>query len=850
VLEATSACPSFSWSAVAGAEAYLLALFETEADGAVEEVFTQRIEGAALSWTPPRDRCLAPGREYAWVVRAERDEGEVVGPWSAPLRFRVPGVPSPEELRAALEVLERWRRAGGAADGEAGEPSEEGAADNRRRGSLRPEVSTAAGEAAIRGENLDGSGSAYGLFGITHSPEGAAVVARNEAGGADLVLDGEAQGEADTILTQGGVDRRSEAVQYFDIANSGGGGIWLTVAGEKVDTQETPIHWTRLTGVPAGFADSVDNDTTYTAGNQLALAGTQFNVLEGPGSGLDADTLDGAQGASYQARVVGTCPEGQAMRGVLADGSVVCYEVPVPPRITTVADPVNLVGSYLSLAIGADGFPVISYHDATAGSLVVAKCNDAACAGGDETISPAVDDAFSTLGWYTSLAIGTDGLPVISYQHASAATLWVAKCNDPACDPVVNGPETTNIIDPFIGDLGFYTSLAIGADGFPVISYQDATAQSLKVAKCDDAACAGFNETVTTVDDPPGNAVGEFTSLAIGADGYPVISYWDGTAGTLKVAKCDDAACTGGGETITTVDDPPTNTVGTHTSIAIGADGYPVIGYRDETASSLKVARCGDAACAEGGETITTVDDPANQVGFFISIAIGADGYPVISHFDATAGTLRVVKCNDAACAGGDETITTVDDPANEVGRPQGRQVPEPELQVLRGWRMGRASLRIPLLIAFGAGCATAPQPASAATCDVPSASYPTVGAALREAGCSPIQLATGSFPENVLVERDVALQGAGSDASFLEGYFAATGATVNVTLAALTVDGTASGVAGCWREVLSATGGAQVATGPDVVVLQTSSGGSACRLFADGFESGGVLAWSGHVPP
>ena len=42
-----------------------------------------------------------------------------------------------------------------------------------------------------------------------------------------------------------------------------------------------------------------DTDTTYTAGNQLSLTGTRFDVQEGSGSGLDADLLDGQNGAYY-----------------------------------------------------------------------------------------------------------------------------------------------------------------------------------------------------------------------------------------------------------------------------------------------------------------------------------------------------------------------------------------------------------------------------------------------------------------------------------------------------------------------------------------------------------------------
>ncbi len=42
-----------------------------------------------------------------------------------------------------------------------------------------------------------------------------------------------------------------------------------------------------------------DDDTTYTAGNQLSLAGTTFNVVEGTGSDLDADLLDGQHASAF-----------------------------------------------------------------------------------------------------------------------------------------------------------------------------------------------------------------------------------------------------------------------------------------------------------------------------------------------------------------------------------------------------------------------------------------------------------------------------------------------------------------------------------------------------------------------
>ena len=230
-------------------------------------------------------------------------------------------------------------------------------------------------------------------------------------------------------------------------------------------------------------------------------------------------------GTSYQARVTGVCAPGLTMQGINADGTVVCTALNGPPTITTVDDPANFVGYYTSLAIGTDGFPVISYHDQTAGTLKVAKCNDRACAGNNETITT-VDDPANSVGEYTSIAIGTDGFPVISYFDATAGALKVAKCNDAAC---AGDNETITTVDDPANHVGYYTSIAIGTDGFPVISYHDASAGALKVAKCNDAACAGNNETITTVDDPA-NGVGYYTSIAIGTDGFPVISYHDATA--------------------------------------------------------------------------------------------------------------------------------------------------------------------------------------------------------------------------------------------------------------------------------------------------------------------------------
>jgi hypothetical protein len=98
--------------------------------------------------------------------------------------------------------------------------------------------------------------------------------------------------------------------------------------------------------------------------------------------------------------------------------------------------------------------------------------------------------------------------------------------------------------------------------------------------------------------------------------------------------------------TLTTVD--AAGNVGTYTSITLGADGLPVISYRDGTNGYLKVDKCAYAACT-GASTLTTVDSVGN-VGYYTSITLGADGLPVISYYDATNGHLKVTKCANAWC--------------------------------------------------------------------------------------------------------------------------------------------------------------------------------------------------------
>jgi hypothetical protein len=206
------------------------------------------------------------------------------------------------------------------------------------------------------------------------------------------------------------------------------------------------------------------------------------------------------------------------------------------------------------------------------------------------------------------------------------------------------GPFTTVTVDS-TDNVGEFISLALNGSGFPVISYRDVTNGDLKVAVCDDAACT--TSTRTTVDGTDGTDIGFHTSLALNSAGFPVISYYDITNLDLKVAVCGNATCGTTAtpvRTLTTVDS--TDSVGRYTSLALNSSGFPVISYHDVTNADLKIAVCGNATCgttAAPVRTLTTVDS-ADSVGFDTSLALNDSGLPVIAYNDITAADLNVAS--------------------------------------------------------------------------------------------------------------------------------------------------------------------------------------------------------------
>ena len=409
----------------------------------------------------------------------------------------------------------------------------------------------------------------------------------------------------------------------------------------------------------------------YLPSNVITLAPNSAKL-----SGKTLSQVEAASRQGLQTRVSGSCGDARAMTSVGADGSVTCRSVQdgVAPAgyCTTLAvsdayaacrshfttvDSTGDVGTFTSLAIGADGVPVVSYYDVTNGDLKVAHCGNAACSAGNTLTAV---DSTGDVGRYTSIAIGADGFPVVSYFDLANAHLKVAHCTNAQCSSF----DTPTTVDG-AANVGVHTSIAIGTDGFPVVSYFKSTSPGgLKVAHCSNASCSSY-DAPTTVDGAA--TYGGYSSIAVGTDGFPVVSYYDTINSELKVAECTNVSCSSS-DTPTIVDVDGVDDVGRYTSLAIGTDGFPVVSYYDYSNQRVKVAHCTNVSCSSfDTPTIVASSVPDDGAGQRTSIAIGVDGHPVVSYRDVTNGDLDVVHCGNSSCSSGN-TTTTVDSPG-DVGR-------------------------------------------------------------------------------------------------------------------------------------------------------------------------------------
>jgi len=192
-----------------------------------------------------------------------------------------------------------------------------------------------------------------------------------------------------------------------------------------------------------------------------------------------------------------------------------------------------LSGFYSSIALDAGGTPHIAYYDLSGRKLIYATRRLNASHTDFEWVQETADSSADDLGIFSSLGVDRFGRVHVAYMDLTTADLmWSIR------DPLT-GHWAHVDVHPGTDDVGYNCSLAIDPIGYPIISYHNGTAGTLMLARRD---ITGWHRQ--TVDDSPG-IVGLYSSVGTDAQGNYRISYWDGSAHTLKFAWGPSTTLTG-----------------------------------------------------------------------------------------------------------------------------------------------------------------------------------------------------------------------------------------------------------------------------------------------------------------
>ncbi|MBI4722048.1 MAG: T9SS type A sorting domain-containing protein [Candidatus Stahlbacteria bacterium] len=259
----------------------------------------------------------------------------------------------------------------------------------------------------------------------------------------------------------------------------------------------------------------------------------------------------------------------------------------------TRVDSIDDVGKYTSIVTPWEwGSSIyITYYDVTNGNLKLAYSPDG------QQWNLSIVDSSGDVGKYSSCALGMDNVLHISYYDATSNDLKYAKYDGSKWE--------ISVIDS-IGDVGMYSSIDVENEYFvhkydgPVISYYDATNCNLKAAVYDSISGWGI-ETIDSTGD-----VGKYCSLTLNFysswdglyRGGGIISYYDATNGDLKFAKKDDTD-KWYSYIVDSIGD-----VGLYTHI-YGNDPTYIVSYYGASDSTIRVGYHGEGGAVEEGSIVS-----------------------------------------------------------------------------------------------------------------------------------------------------------------------------------------------------------------------------------------------------
>ncbi len=301
-------------------------------------------------------------------------------------------------------------------------------------------------------------------------------------------------------------------------------------------------------------------------------------------------------------------------------------------------------GKWLSMDVGPDGNPVIAYYDVTNTALGFAT-GEIRSSGEirwrhEQVTGYPEEGGFDVLdaGKYASMKVAPDGTVWIAFQETS--NLWVAHR--------VDKTWTSEVVDTTAGS-GNWASLALDAEGEPVVAHQDANNGTLRIARRADGAWTSATvwegEPFDGVDETgapetrPAN-VGQFSRLVI-HDGTEYLAFYDAAAQNLQLLSG-----TAGNYTNTVVHSVEAGDLGQWPSI--WTDGTEMaIAFENRGAGELQLAT---RSSPSADFDVVTVDS-GEFVGADTEVFKKGDGYGIV-YFEG--------KNNDMKLASPDGTGWTI----------------------------------------------------------------------------------------------------------------------------------------------------------------------------------------------
>lgn len=197
---------------------------------------------------------------------------------------------------------------------------------------------------------------------------------------------------------------------------------------------------------------------------------------------------------------------------------------------TTTVDTGNK-GQYTAIAMGLDGFARIVYYDAGTGRQSFAKCLNADCTSvtaGNNLVFPGYN-----VGSYNSMVIGADGFPVITTYYTSLSRNELIHCLDDLCSTKESWTGITT---------SGQVSAALSIDGlYPAMVYRSTFDNKLRLkTRCSTIGCPANHRNALEVETVITDVSTPLTSISAfqGGDGFIKIAYT--TNGQLTYISFED----------------------------------------------------------------------------------------------------------------------------------------------------------------------------------------------------------------------------------------------------------------------------------------------------------------------